>query len=170
MKVIPSLALCLITLSAYAQHPNPIDHKNNTAKKNTAIMNESKKVNSSDNSNKSILARGCDPVMSLSASKAIPLAIGNPAYIPTTNDADFVKKLKSRKWSVIFFAPGACRYSAAKHAIPGGNSATAGWTLDQYRALVYELQGDEVQIVETIDELETVGLLKMALEKARITN
>lgn len=119
-----------------------------------------------DNTRKRILARGCDPVMSLEASKAIPPLIGNPVYVPTTDDADFVEKLKTGKWSVVFFAPGACRYSAAKMQIPGGNSETQGWTLEQYRALVIELQGDNIQIVETQDERETVGLLTTALAKA----
>ena len=98
-------------------------------------MNETKQeyINSADNSRKSILARGCDPFASLQASKAIPPLIGNPEYVPTTNDADFIEKLRSRDWSVIFFAPGACRFSAAKQPIPSGNSQTQGWTLEQYR-------------------------------------
>ncbi len=122
-----------------------------------------------NNSTKSILARGCDPIASLQASKAIPPLIGNPEYVPTTNDADFIEQLKSRQWSVIFFAPGACRFSAAKRPIPGSNSETKGWTLEQYRELVYEHQGSSIQIVETQDERETVSLLKNALEMARVT-
>ncbi len=135
-------------------------------------MNETKQeyINSADNSRKSILARGCDPFASLEASKAIPPLIGNPEYVPTTNDADFIEKLKSRNWSVIFFAPGACRFSAAKQPIPGGNSQTQGWTLEQYRELVRKHQGDTIQIVETQEERKTVSLLKIALEKARETN
>ena len=135
-------------------------------------MNESKQesINSADNSRKSILARGCDPLASLEASKAIPPLIGNPEYIPTTTDADFIEKLKSRSWSVIFFAPGACRFSAANQPIPGGNSQTQGWTLEQYRELVRKHQGDMIEIVETQEERKTVSLLKSALEKARETD
>jgi hypothetical protein len=135
-------------------------------------MNETKQehINSADNSRKSILARGCDPFASLEASKAIPPLIGNPEYVPTTNDTDFVEKLKSRDWSVIFFAPGACRFSAAEQPIPGGNSQTKGWTLEQYRELVRKHQGSSIQIVETQEERKTVSLLKSALEKARETN
>ena len=135
-------------------------------------MNESKQesINSADNSRKSILARGWDPIASLEASKAIPPLIGNPEYIPATNDADFIEKLKSRSWSVIFFAPGACRFSAAKQPIPGGNSQTQGWTLEQYRELVRKHQGDTIQIVETQEERKSASLLKSALEKARETN
>ncbi len=135
-------------------------------------MNETKQehINSADNSRKSILARGCDPFASLEASKAIPPLIGNPEYVPTTNDADFIEKLKSRDWSVIFFAPGACRFSAAKQPIPGGISQTQGWTLEQYRELVRKHQGDTIQIVETQEERKTVSLLKSALEKAQETN
>lgn len=136
------------------------------------IMNETNQeyLNTVDHSDKSILARGCDPIMSIEASKAIPPLIGNPEYVPTTNDADFIEKLTTRKWSIIFFAPGACRYSAAKQPIPWGNSQTEGWSLEQYRALVYKHQGDLVQIVETQEERKTVRLLKSALAIARTTN
>jgi hypothetical protein len=122
-----------------------------------------------NNANKSILARGCDPIASLGASKMLPPLMGNPEYVPTTTDEEFIEQLKSRSWSVIFFAPGACRFSAAKRPIPGGNLDTRGWTLEQYRELVRKYQGDSVQIVETLDESESVGLLKSALEKAHVT-
>jgi hypothetical protein len=121
------------------------------------------------NSRKSILARGCDPHASLQASKAIPPLIGNPEYVPTTNDAEFIEKLKSRDWSVVFFAPGACRFNAASRPMPGGNNRTQGWTLKQYRDLVHRFQGEQIQIVETLDEQESVGLLQQALYKARET-
>ncbi len=132
-------------------------------------MNETKQeqANSADNSRKSILARGCDPFLSSWASKAIPPLIGGPEYVPTTNDADFIEKLKSRDWSVIYFAPGACRFDAAKRSIPGSSSQTQGWTLEQYRELVREYQGDTIQIVETPKEKEAISLLKGALEEAR---
>lgn len=120
-----------------------------------------------DNSSKTILARACDPTASINFAKIVPPLIGNAVYVPSTDDADFIKQLESRKWSVVFFAPGACRLSAAKRQIPGGNYDTRGWTLEQYKALVRKLQGNEVQIVETLDERETVKLLKAALEKAR---
>jgi ADP-heptose:LPS heptosyltransferase len=92
--------------------------------------------------------------------------IGNPEYVPTTNDEDLVEKLRSRKWSVVFFAPGACRFSEANRPIPGSNSQTQRWTLEQYRELVRKHQGDQIQIVETLDERETVSLLAEALENA----
>ena len=120
-----------------------------------------------DNSNKSILARGCYPVLSLEFSKIVPPLVGNATYIPTTDDVDFVEKLKSGKWSVIYFAPGACRYSAAKRQIPGGNVDTQGWSVEQYKELVYKLQGDDVQIVESIYEQGAIELLSDALAKAR---
>ena len=126
-------------------------------------------LTSPDNSKKTILARGCDPVMSLRFSKMVPSMIGNPEYVPTTDDADFIKKLESQKWSVIFFAPGACRLSTAKRPIPGGNYNTKGWTLEQYKELVRKLQGEDVQIVETFDERGTIDLLKKALVNARET-
>jgi hypothetical protein len=123
-----------------------------------------------DNSKRSILARGCDPVASSRAAKAIPPLIGNPEYVPTTDDEEFIEKLRSRQWSVVFFAPGACRFSAASQPIPGGNAATQGWTLEQYRQLILRHQGDAIQIVETMDENATVGLLRQALGTAPETN
>ena len=122
-----------------------------------------------DNSKKSILARGCDPQASLWASKALPPLIGNPEYVPTTNDVEFIEKLKSQAWSVVYFAPGACRFSAAKRQIPGGNSQTKGWTLEQYRELIRELQGEMVPVVESQEESKSLELLRSALENARET-
>ena len=135
-------------------------------------MNEIKRehTNETDNSRKSILARGCDINASLWASKNLPPLIGNPEYVPTTSDVDFIKKLKSRAWSVVYFAPGACRFSAAKRQIPGGIPETKGWTLEEYRKLVQELQGDVIPIVESQMESKSLGLLKQALESARETN
>ena len=156
--VIAGLAIILVWKMAMADGLSPV--------KNLEMNNQLSVV---DHSNKSILARGCDPVQSLRASQSIPPLIGNPEYVPTTNDNDFIEKLESRQWSVIFFAPGACRYSAAKRAIPGADQNTKNWTLEQYRELVRELQGEEVQIVETMDERETLGLLKKALSVARET-
>lgn len=126
--------------------------------------------NKLDNSSKSILSRGCDPFMSQEAAKSIPPLIGNPEYIASTSDDDFIQKLKSRKWSIVFFAPGACRYNAAQKPIPGANNDTQGWSLDEYRNMVKELQGNDIIIVETFNENETVNLLKDALTKARSTN
>ena len=134
------------------------------------MYNEIVQVNSPDNSRKSILARGCDPLASREFSHVIPPLIGNPEYVPTTDDADFIVKLKSRNWSVVFFAPGACRFGAASQPIPGGDAQTRGWTLDQYRELVRVHQGDTVQIVETLEERKSVSLLRSTLEKARETN
>jgi hypothetical protein len=122
-----------------------------------------------DNSSKSILARACDPAMAHEAATAIPPHIGNPEYVATTDDDDFIQKLRSREWSVIFFAPGACRFSAARQSIPGGNTQTRGWTLEQYRDLVRKTQGDQAQIVETQDEMESIELLIDALAQARDT-
>ncbi len=136
------------------------------------IMNLTAQNNSAnlDNSNKSILARACDPAASVNFANIVPPLIGNAEYVPTTDDTDFIKQLESRKWSIVFFAPGACRLSAAKRQIPGGNYDTKGWTLEQYKELVRKLEGDEVQIVETLDERETVNLLEAALEKAGEVN
>jgi hypothetical protein len=122
-----------------------------------------------DNSRKSILARGCDPQISQWASRHFPPLLGDPEYVPTTNDVDFLEKLESRTWSVVFFAPGACRFSAGQLPIPGGNAGTQGWTLEEYRELVRKHQGQAVQIVETVEEQKALELLKSALGLARET-
>jgi len=138
----------------------------NAQKINNNMKTKQEQLNTIDNSKKSILARGCDPELSLRFSKVVPPLIGNATYVPTTDDTDFINKLKSGKWSVIYFAPGACRYSAAKQQIPGGNYDTQGWTLDQYKILIHELQGEAIQIVESIYEQGAIELLNKALEKA----
>ena len=117
-----------------------------------------------DKSDKWILARGCDPEMGRRSVEILPPMLGNPKMVSVTNDDDFILKLKARKWSVIFFAPGACRYDAASMPIPGSRKQTEGWGLEQYRNLVKQYQGDDVKIVETKDEQEIIPLLKEALK------
>jgi hypothetical protein len=118
----------------------------------------------SDHSNKRILARGCDPLASHQAAKALPALLGNPEYVATTEDADFINKLNNETWSVVFFAPGACRFDAANYPIPGANRQTQSWTLEEYKALVKQTQGADIQVVETLSEHDTVSHLKAALE------
>ena len=120
-----------------------------------------------DHSNKRILARGCDPIASKHAALALPPLLGNPEYIATTNDEEFIEKLTQEKWSVIFFAPGACRFNAANQPIPGGNTQTQGWSIDQYKAFVRQTQGSEIQMVETPFEQDTLINLKAALAKVK---
>ena len=116
-----------------------------------------------DASQKSLLVRGCDPRMAARASKMLPPLLGNPVFDTATNDDEFIAKLKARQYSVVMFAPGACRYNAASMTIPGGNSATRGWTLADYRTLVRQHQGGDVPIVETTEEREIVPKLREAL-------
>ena len=120
-------------------------------------------ADSLDFSAKAILARGCDPQMALRAAKIMPPLLGDVDFVSCTNDDEFVEKLQERAWSVVFFAPGACRYNAAKMPIPGARKHTMGWGLEEYRALVREYQGDQICIVETTDEREIIPRLKQAL-------
>lgn len=116
-----------------------------------------------DASTKVVLSRGCDPVMAERAGQMLPPMIGGAQLIGVTNDADFFARLKERKYDAVFFAPGACRFSAGRQPIPGGDEATKGWTLVEYRAKVRELQGDDVAIVETTEERLIVPKLREAL-------
>jgi hypothetical protein len=116
-----------------------------------------------DASSKYILARGCDPVMAARSLQMLPPMVGNAHMEATTDDETFFAKLQERKWDVIFFAPGACRWSAAKQPVPGGNKQTQGWGLDQYHEKVRELQGDQVKIVGTTEERLVVSSLREAL-------
>ena len=122
---------------------------------------------SMDFSAKTILARGCDPQMARRASEVMPALLGGVEFVSCTNDDDFVEKLRERAWSVVFFAPGACRYNAAQMPIPGGRGYTRGWGLAEYRALVRQYQGDQLPIVETTDEQEIVPRLRQALVQSR---
>jgi len=121
---------------------------------------------SADHSDKRILARGCDPQMAIRASKMLPPHIGNPELVSATNDDEFLSQLQNQKWSVVFFAPGACRFDAAKLPIPGANAQTCGWNLATYKDLVRIHQGEDVQIVETIDERQIIPLLRQALKQS----
>ena len=118
---------------------------------------------SMDFSAKAILARGCDPQMASRASKVMPGLLGGVEFVSCTKDDAFVEKLQQRAWSVVFFAPGACRFNAARMPIPGGRAHTMGWGLKEYRALVRQYQGEQVCIVETTDEREIVPQLRQAL-------
>ncbi|MDG2331381.1 MAG: hypothetical protein P8M05_07300 [Flavobacteriales bacterium] len=122
------------------------------------------KKQSNNNSNKSILARGCDPIMAQRAIQLIPPLIGNPEMVAVTNDDDFIKELQRKKWSIIQFAPGACRYDASKLPIPGSRVITNGWGLEKYRELVRKYQGEGIKIIETTDERQIVNLLRKALD------
>ncbi len=117
----------------------------------------------SDNSNKSILIRGCDPEMGRRAIELLTPVLGNPEMVSVTNDDDFITELQKKKWSVIHFAPGACRCDLTKSAIPGSRTQTKGWGLTEYRTLVKKHQGQDIKIVETAYERQIVPLLKKAL-------
>ncbi len=120
-----------------------------------------------DHTGKSILVRGCDPEMARRAIEFLPPVLGNPEMYTVTNDVDFITELKRKKWSVIFFAPGACRYNAINKPIPGSSSETQGWGLEAYRKLVQKHQGDHVEIVETTEEQLIVPLLREALNRIK---
>ena len=117
-----------------------------------------------DNSNKSILARGCDPEMGRRAIELLSPILGNPEMLSVTNDDNFIIELKRKKWTVIHFAPGACRYDATKSPIPGNRSLTQDWGLAEYRNLVRKYQGEDIKIVETTDESQIIPLLRKALK------
>ena len=85
-----------------------------------------------------------------------------PVQISGIHD-DFFAKLTATNFAAVMFAPGACRYSAARPPIPGGNAKTKGWTLEEYRWAVRETLGDTVPIVETTEERQIVPLLREAL-------
>ena len=117
----------------------------------------------SDNSNKSILIRGCDPEMGRRAIKLLTPVLGNPEMVATTNDDEFITELQKKKWSVIHFAPGACRYDSTQSPIPGSRTQTKGWGLTEYKTLVKKHQGQDIKIVETTYESQIVPLLIKAL-------
>jgi len=117
-----------------------------------------------DASKKVILGRGCDPVMAERSESFLPPMLGGVKIVSATDDDTFIRLLKERKFDVVFFAPGACRWDAARRPIPGGNRETHGWGLKKYRELVRELQGPDAVIVESTEEREVVPLLRKALK------
>ena len=119
-------------------------------------------TNGDDASSKTILVRGCDPVMAERAGQMLPPLLGNVNIEAATQDDRFFELLESKKYDAVFFAPGACRWSAARKPIPGGNAETAGWSLDDYRVKVQQLQ-PSAKVVETCEEKEIVPLLRQAL-------
>ena len=97
------------------------------------------------------------------AMEFLPPLLGNPQMKSVTNDDDFIMELQRKEWTVVLFAPGACRYDAIQAAIPGSRKLTQGWGLEDYRKLVRKHQGEKIQIVETTDEGEIVPRLLKAL-------
>ncbi|GMI40547.1 hypothetical protein TeGR_g13655 [Tetraparma gracilis] len=120
-------------------------------------------ITTADGSSMAVLVRGCDPVMAQRAGLMLPPLLGGAQLVSATDDDSFFQLLDSRKFDAVLFAPGACRFSAAKQTIPGGNAATRHWTLEEYRAKVLETQGAEVPIVETVEERLIVPLTRKAL-------
>ena len=92
-----------------------------------------------DASRKKIVVRGCDPVMASHARSMLPPLLGNVQLADATDDDAFFALLAKERFDVVLFAPGACRWDRARKPIPGGNSESHGWTLEQYHARVREL-------------------------------
>eukprot|EP00928_Gymnodinium_smaydae_P063268 TRINITY_DN46909_c0_g1_i1.p2 TRINITY_DN46909_c0_g1~~TRINITY_DN46909_c0_g1_i1.p2 ORF type:complete len:144 (-),score=27.25 TRINITY_DN46909_c0_g1_i1:134-565(-) len=112
---------------------------------------------------KMVLGRGCDPSMAARAPAILGPHLGGAEMVVTTSDSEFFSLLQSKKFNVVFFAPGACRHDAAGNPIPGGIAESQGWSLEQYRQKVKQQQGEEIAIVETTEEREMIPLLQNAL-------
>lgn len=113
---------------------------------------------------KTVLIRGCDQAMNQRASEMLTPMLNGANIVACSTDDELFKHLSSgHKFDAVFFAPGACRYNAARAPIPGGNAKTKGWSLEEYRAAVREHFGADVPIVETTEEREIVSLLRKAL-------
>jgi hypothetical protein len=123
-----------------------------------------------DASKKFILGRGCDPVMAAQSASILPPLLGGCRICAFSDDDSFFKELEAMrkgekaKPDVVFFAPGACRWSAARRPIPGGIAGLShGWSLEQYYAHVRGALGEDITIVSTAAEAEMVPLLRKAL-------
>lgn len=99
----------------------------------------------------------------------LPPLLGGATVIAFSDDNLFLQCLedmrdgKRPKPDVVFFAPGACRWSAARRPIPGGNSVSHGWRIEEYHAFVRTMLGADTIIVGTEHESEMVPLLRAAL-------
>jgi hypothetical protein len=116
-----------------------------------------------DASHKLVLGRGCDPVMAAQSLKMLPPLLDGVKMLVATDDDAFLRLLREHRVDVVFFAPGACRWDAARRSIPGGTRETQGWGLDRYRAAVRELQGEACVVVGSAEEREVVPMLRKAL-------
>ena len=124
-----------------------------------------------DASGKLVLARGCDPVMAARSQSFLPPLLNNARVDAYSSDADFFAQLArirsggAQRPDVVFFAPGACRWSEARQPIPGGIPGVShGWSLQQYHERVREELGADICIVGTTREAEIVPLLRQALK------
>ena len=117
-----------------------------------------------DFSSKTILIRGCDPVMAQRAGAMLPPMLGNVNVVSATDDDHWLALVEdtSKVFDVVAFAPGACRWSAAGRPIPGGNAATKGWSVGQYAAKARAARPSAV-VVELPDEADVVPRLRAAL-------
>ena len=98
------------------------------------------------------------------AGQMLPPLLGGVTIEAATQDDVFFELLgSSKKYDAVFFAPGACRWSAARKPIPGGNAQTK---LDgPSTTTVSKLQQlqPSTKIVETCEERDIVPLLRKAL-------
>ena len=165
------LAILCIGLVVAANETNEVDFLNQMSSR-TGMLNAIKAGSKAgtaaamDHSNKIILARGCDPVMAAKSMEFLPKMLSGVKITACTDDEEFLNLVEStHKFTAIFFAPGACRYDAAKQPIPGGNTRTQGWSLADYREFIRKHQGESVAIVETQEEAQIVPLLVEMLAK-----
>lgn len=120
---------------------------------------------------KLVLGRGCDPVMAAHSASFLPPLLSGARVQAFSSDVEFFAELDRMrlgqvpKADVVFFAPGACRWDAARQPIPGGIPGVShGWGLAEYHARVREALGEDVSIVGTAREAEIVPLLRAALK------
>jgi hypothetical protein len=124
-----------------------------------------------DASAKLVLGRGCDPEMAERSKTFLPPLLNNARVDTFSCDSEFFARLeliragKAQRPDVVFFAPGACRWSEARQPIPGGIAGVShGWDLQQYHGRVREMLGQDILIVGTTREAEVVPLLRKALK------
>jgi hypothetical protein len=101
--------------------------------------------------------------MAVQSLKMQPQLLGGANLLVATDDDAFLRLLRERRVDVVFFAPRARRWDAARRPIPGGTRETQGWGLDRYRAAVRELQGEACVVVGSAEEREVVPMLRKAL-------
>ena len=124
-----------------------------------------------DASAKLVLGRGCDPVMAEHSKAFLPPLLNNARIDAYSSDGEFFAQLErikagqAQRPDVVFFAPGACRWSEARRPIPGGIAGLShGWSLQQYHDKVREMLGEDTPVVGTTREAEIVPLLRKALK------
>jgi len=68
------------------------------------------------------------------------------------------------------FITNSLKFYVRINVLTPGIEETNNWTLEEYKKVIYELQGKDIQIVESTEESKSLILLSAALKVARMNS